>query len=66
MSIIERGESFYQDKMNAVVKELSKQGVLEEDDGRKIMWANKVEVRNHCVTFFAKKKLPISNLKWSL
>ena len=55
MSIIERGESFYQDKMNAVVKELSKQGVLEEDDGRKIMWANKVEVRNHCVTFFAKK-----------
>ena len=39
MSIIERGESFYQDKMNAVVKELSKQGVLEEDDGRKIMWA---------------------------
>ena len=41
--------------MNAVVEELSKQGVLEEDDGRKIMWANKVEVRNHCVTFFAKK-----------
>ena len=55
MSIIERGESFYQDKMNAVVKELSKQGVLEEDDGRKIMWANNVEVRSHCVTFFAKK-----------
>ena len=56
MSIIERGESFYQDKMNAVVKELSKQGVLEEDDGRKIMWADKVEVRNHCVTFFCEKK----------
>ena len=51
MSIIERGESFYQDKMNAVVKELSKKGVLEDDDGRKIMWANKVEVRNHCVPF---------------
>ena len=51
MSIIERGESFYQDKMNAVVKELSKQGVLEEDDGRKIMWASKVEVKNDCVTF---------------
>ena len=51
MSIIERGESFYQDKMNAVVEELSKRGVLEEDDGRKIMWANMVEVRNYCVTF---------------
>ena len=62
MSIIERGESFYQDKMNAVVKDLSKQGVLEEDDGRKIMWANKVEVRNHCVTFFAKRK-KITNFK---
>ena len=57
MSIIERGESFYQDKMNAVVKELSKQGVLEDDDGRKIMWANKVEVRNHCVTFFCEKNV---------
>ena len=55
VSIIERGESFYQDKMNAVVKELSKQGVLEEDDGRKIMWANNVEVRSHRITFFAKR-----------
>ena len=44
MSIIERGESFYQDKMNEVVQELSKLGVLEEDDGRKIMWAEKIEV----------------------
>ena len=62
MSIIERGESFYQDKMNAVVEELSKRGVLEDDDGRKIMWANKVEVRNYCVTFFAKRK-KINNFK---
>lgn len=61
MSIIERGESFYQDKMNAVVKELSKQGVLEDDDGRKIMWANKVEVRNHCVTFVRKERKKINN-----
>ena len=44
MSIIERGESFYQDKMDAVVKELSERGVLEDDNGRKIMWADKVEV----------------------
>ena len=56
MSIIERGESFYQDKMNAVVEELSKRGVLEEDDGRKIMWANMVEVRNYCVTFLRKER----------
>ena len=45
VSIIERGESFYQDKMNAVVEELSNRGVLEEDDGRKIMWADKIEVK---------------------
>ena len=63
MSIIERGESFYQDKMNAVVKELSKQGVLEEDDGRKIMWADKVEVRNHCVPFLRKERKKINNFK---
>ena len=42
--------------MNAVVEELSKRGVLEEDDGRKIMWANKVEVRNYCVTFLRKER----------
>ena len=39
VSIIERGESFYQDKMKKVVEELSMRGVLEEDEGRKIMWA---------------------------
>ena len=63
MSIIERGESFYQDKMNAVVEELSKRGVLEEDDGRKIMWANNVEVRNYCVTFLRKERKKINNFK---
>ena len=45
VSILERGESFYQDKMKGVVEELSKRGVLENDEGRKIMWADKVEVR---------------------
>ena len=44
VSIIERGESFYQDKMKEVVEDLSKRGVLEDDDGRKIMWADKIEV----------------------
>lgn len=44
MTIVERGESFYQDKMTSIVEELNKRGVLEEDDGRKIMWANKIEV----------------------
>ena len=44
MSIIERGESFYQGKMKALVKDLSERGLLEDDNGRKIMWADKVEV----------------------
>ena len=48
--------------MNAVVEELSKRGVLEEDDGRKIMWANQVEVRNYCVTFLRKERR-INNFK---
>ncbi|XP_049785343.1 arginine--tRNA ligase, cytoplasmic isoform X1 [Schistocerca cancellata] len=34
----ERGESFYQSRMEAVVKELDEKGFLEEDEGRKIMW----------------------------
>ncbi|CAO1420733.1 unnamed protein product [Diamesa hyperborea] len=38
VSIIERGESFYQSRMETIVKELAAQGLLEEDDGRKIMW----------------------------
>ena len=45
VSIVERGESFYQDKMTKIVEELTNQGVLEMDDGRKIMWADKVEVK---------------------
>lgn len=38
IKIIERGESFYQSRMEKIVKELEESGWLEEDDGRKIMW----------------------------
>lgn len=38
VSIIERGESFYQSRMESLVKELLASGWLEEDEGRKIMW----------------------------
>ncbi|KAJ8922595.1 hypothetical protein NQ315_007625 [Exocentrus adspersus] len=36
--IIERGESFYQSRMEILVKELEAAGYLEEDEGRKILW----------------------------
>lgn len=38
VKIIERGESFYQSRMEKIVKELETSGFLEEDNGRKIMW----------------------------
>lgn len=38
VSIVERGESFYQSHMEKLVKELHNGGFLEEDEGRKIMW----------------------------
>jgi arginyl-tRNA synthetase len=41
ISIIERGESFYQSRMEKIVAELDKRGFLEEDEGRKIMWGDK-------------------------
>jgi len=37
--ITERGESFYQDRMNSVVQDLKKKNLLEEDEGRKVMFA---------------------------
>ncbi|XP_045500219.1 arginine--tRNA ligase, cytoplasmic [Colias croceus] len=40
ISIIDRGESFYQSRMVTVVNELKELGLLEEDDGRLIMWGN--------------------------
>lgn len=42
--LIERGESFYQTRMLAVIKELEEKGLLEEDEGRKIMWADGISV----------------------
>lgn len=40
ISIIERGESFYQSRMEKIVEELEAKGFLEEDNGRKIMWGH--------------------------
>ncbi|XP_028178393.1 arginine--tRNA ligase, cytoplasmic [Ostrinia furnacalis] len=40
IKIIDRGESFYQSRMDVVVKELKDKGLLEEDEGRLIMWGN--------------------------
>uniref|UniRef100_A0A8C7QXU0 Arginine--tRNA ligase, cytoplasmic n=1 Tax=Oncorhynchus mykiss TaxID=8022 RepID=A0A8C7QXU0_ONCMY len=39
IQIIERGESFYQEKMIAVVKEFEAKGLVEMDEGRKIVFA---------------------------
>lgn len=38
VTIQERGESFYQDRMNDVVKDLIEKDMLEEDEGRKVMF----------------------------
>lgn len=38
VKIVERGESFYQSRMESLIKELNTKGLLEEDEGRKIMW----------------------------
>ncbi|CAD7086990.1 unnamed protein product [Hermetia illucens] len=38
IKITERGESFYQSRMVDIVKELTSKNMLEEDEGRKIMW----------------------------
>ncbi|XP_033317975.1 arginine--tRNA ligase, cytoplasmic [Bombus bifarius] len=39
IKLIERGESFYQKHMEAIVKDLEAKGLLEEDEGRKVMWS---------------------------
>ncbi|XP_026478044.1 probable arginine--tRNA ligase, cytoplasmic isoform X2 [Ctenocephalides felis] len=41
IKIMERGESFYQSRMEMLVKELSNKNLLEEDNGRMIMWGEK-------------------------
>ncbi|PSN46081.1 Arginine--tRNA ligase, partial [Blattella germanica] len=38
IKLVERGESFYQKRMEKLVKELEDKGLLEEDEGRKVMW----------------------------
>ncbi|CAH1777479.1 unnamed protein product [Owenia fusiformis] len=37
-NLVERGESFYQDRMKSMVNDFTAKGFLEEDEGRKIMW----------------------------
>lgn len=44
IKLTERGESFYQTRMEAIVKELEEKGLLEEDEGRKIMWSRDATV----------------------
>lgn len=41
IKLIERGESFYQKHMETIVPELESKNLLEEDNGRKIMWGEK-------------------------
>ncbi|XP_026541098.1 arginine--tRNA ligase, cytoplasmic [Notechis scutatus] len=38
VSIIDRGESYYQDRMHEIVKELEERGFLQMDDGRKVVF----------------------------
>lgn len=44
ITIEEKGESFYQSRMEKVVKELDSKNLLELDDGRKIMWADGINI----------------------
>lgn len=39
IKLIERGESFYHKKMEEIVKDLEARGLLEEDEGRKVLWS---------------------------
>ncbi|XP_042305814.1 arginine--tRNA ligase, cytoplasmic [Sceloporus undulatus] len=38
ISLVERGESYYQDMMHGIVKELEEKGFVQVDDGRKIVF----------------------------
>ena len=44
VSLIERGESFYQDLMKSMVDFLDNKGFLELDEGRKVMFAKGIQV----------------------
>uniref|UniRef100_A0A1I8B2K8 arginine--tRNA ligase n=1 Tax=Meloidogyne hapla TaxID=6305 RepID=A0A1I8B2K8_MELHA len=37
-NLVERGESFYQSRMLSLIKEFEKEGILKEEDGRKLMF----------------------------
>jgi len=41
IKLVDRGESFYQKHMELIVKELESKNMLEEDNGRKVMWGEK-------------------------
>lgn len=41
IKLTERGESFYQKYMELIVPELESKNMLEEDNGRKVMWGEK-------------------------
>ncbi|KAK7580408.1 hypothetical protein V9T40_001037 [Parthenolecanium corni] len=38
IKLVERGESFYQERMLELVNDLTEKNLLEDDDGRKILW----------------------------
>ncbi|XP_044517637.1 arginine--tRNA ligase, cytoplasmic [Gracilinanus agilis] len=44
ISLIERGESFYQDRMTDIVKEFEEKGFVQVDDGRKIVFVPEISV----------------------
>jgi arginyl-tRNA synthetase len=44
IKLVERGESFYQERMNEVVRLLEQAGYLVEDEGRKVMFAPNLQV----------------------
>ena len=46
VTLIERGESFYQDLMKQTVEFLNHKGFLEEDEGRKVMFAKGLQVNS--------------------
>ncbi|XP_050308145.1 arginine--tRNA ligase, cytoplasmic isoform X2 [Anthonomus grandis grandis] len=44
IKLIERGESFYQSRMENIVRELESAGLLQEDEGRKVMWGDTIKI----------------------
>ncbi|KAK3859582.1 hypothetical protein Pcinc_034319 [Petrolisthes cinctipes] len=42
--LVDRGESFYQSRMEDIVKSLGAAGMLEEDEGRKVMFAEGADI----------------------